>query len=249
MEDHDEQDALAEFLELFPFLEVLVLRNVPTSPNVLDVLKNYVLTTQSLMSVELEFSDYWSNDSADSIKDLFILLAEQREFVTLKIVTDDHEPVLSINVVRSILEKNQTASVLALKGCDPIYRCKLEGSGLSRSLHQFEFRGERASDSRFRIQRNDHVWRQVTNEAIKLLSLTRILAAFKRVRSHRLPLEIISYCLTYSVVQSPLWIKEQLDVIIRCLRDRKTLGLVCSQVVPFDKNALFVRCKRALKQL
>jgi hypothetical protein len=120
----------------------------------------------------------------------------------------------------------------------------------NQSLQRFLFLSEELNDYGSRsFVRDPAIWKQVNDEAARILLSLRILSAFRRSRDSRLPTEIIAQCLTYAITQSPLWIKEQMAVIIRCLRDRRTIGMIRPYVAKFDKNVLFVQSKRALAKI
>jgi hypothetical protein len=170
----------------------------------------------------------------------------------------DAGPSISTETVISILDQSRTASELCLCVNEhaehlvppkdhPLYQSLRK----NQSLHAFSFL-EIVEDDEAPpkcLQRDDHLWKEVTREATSLVTFTRLLSALKISQKSPFPAEIITQILSYSFAQSPLWNKEQLDIIIRCLRDRRTIGSVYSEVVKLDKNVLYVKCTRALARL
>ena len=229
-------------------LQRLHLFYLPFSANALSHMKNYILAARHLLEVKLV---YPIETTASDLTDLFLTLSIQSDLTDIAIFIEDsgeRMPPLSRQALDSILDRNKTATTLIFASDDG--KLLTDESYLimnrSKSLFSFEFCSFlRPAGLPCLIRRDESQWNRVTTEAGKILLHSRILSAIRRAPL-RLPLEIISYILVYSVAQSSLWIKEQLDVIFRCLRDRRTLRKVRSEVVKFDKNVLFVRCKRAL---
>ncbi len=248
-----QHDALGEFLQFLPSLEELRLRYTPSSTEDIATLRDYIRSAPNLLKVRLGFC---KPADLSVLVDLFIVLASQSELTSIHITAQDaafYMPSLSTEQVYSIVAKNQTATYLSFAnyvGNDVTPKVYKEFISQNHSLEGFNFCNDELENGfSLSFNRDAAVWKQVNEEAAQLLLCSRIFSAFRRSSDCYLPNEIIARCLTYSVAQSPLWIKEQLVIIIRCLRDRRTIGMIRPYVAKFDKNVLFVRCKRALAKI
>ena len=80
------------------------------------------------------------------------------------------------------------------------------------------------------------------------LQASRLLAGFRKTKNTTLPNEVICIIVAFTLGSSSVC-PDRIQTITTCLLDRRTLGQVQSEVVNFDMNVLYVRCKRALEQL
>ena len=252
LDSEQDHDLLFDFLETLPRLEYLSLTNAPSIVDEIASIQEFILAAPNLLDLTLKYD---SDTDSTHLVDLFTTLALETDLVEMDIyILDDEErmPELPRGLIDLVLERNSTATKLGFttflgdlllpEQCNLILN-------QNRSLRIFEYCEEQAELQACRVTREESQWKQVNSEAVDILSYSRILASFRHSKSTRLPIEIISSIFTYSTAQSPLWIKEQLDVIFRCLRDRRTIGMVRSEVILFDKNVLFVKCKRALARV
>ena len=255
LDSERDHDLLLEFLQTLPLLEELNLTNALSVVDEIAAIQDFILAAPNLLSVVLKYD---SDTDVTHLVDLFTTLALETDLVEIDIyISDDEErmPELPKELIDLILERNRTATRLTFTTFlgDPLPREQCDSIlHRNRTLVEFEFvdhllnpHGELSC----RVRREESQWKQVNREAADIVSRSRILASFRHSESTRLPIEIISSIFTYLMAQSPLWIKEQLGVIFHCLRDRRTIGMVRSEVVHFDKNVLFVKCKRALANL
>ena len=253
--EHD-HDLLIDFLHTLPLLEDLRLTNAPSTVGEIAAIQHFILAAPNLLSVTLKYD---SDTDVTHLVDLFTMLALVGTTLTkIDICISDEEqqmPELPKELIDLILEKNSCATRLSFTSFhgNPLM-CEHYNSILSRnrSLREFEFCNHQINPNgtlACLVTREEYQWKQVNSEAADILLCSRILASFRHSKSTRLPIEIISSIFTYSMAQSPLWIKEKLDVIVRCLRDRRTIGMIRSEAVRFDKNVLFVKCKRALARV
>ena len=251
-----ETEVLFDFLNLFPAIENLVISGIVANDVKINAIKNLVLSAQSLLAVKLAFSSA-RGTTLSFIHDFYVALATKTELTSMTIIdTKYNSPPLSLETVISVLATNHTCSSLIVNATATFYPKEprfIEAFNANKALGSFWFRAL-ASDlvaedhDYYRMKRGD-LWTDSIKETRDLLKTTRILSAIKRSQTQKLPTEVIEQILTCSIAQNSMWIKDQLDVIIKCLRDRRTLGKVHSDVVDLDKNVLFVRCKRALAQL
>jgi hypothetical protein len=91
--------------------------------------------------------------------------------------------------------------------------------------------------------------RPTNEETGYLIKFTRLLAAYKPAKPLRVPTEIILQIFKISALEAKVFNSSRLNVIVRCLADRRTLGEVNSQVVPMDAAVLYRKCLGALKRL
>ena len=242
-----------EFMQSFPALESLGLGFIN---DLNGALSDYIVTAPCLLDFSLFINgDMTDADQEDEAKTFFIKLVMESELISISLDPEETQ-VLSTEQIISILEHNQTASNLHFavskrdmkewkdgnRGTD----AEREAFSLNRSLNSFWYR-KNYGNVACALERSESDWNQVTNEATFLLSNMRIISAVKRTSRLRLPIEIIEQILSF--VKSHLWIPKQLRVITRCLRDRRSIGKIRSEVVKFEKNVLYVRCKRVLAQL
>ena len=245
-----------EFIKSFPVLESLCLRYICPDSSLNRALSDYILAAPCLLDFSIVFDcDIGGLDREEEARTLFFELAMKSNLTSIDIIPAETQ-ILSSNQVISILEHNQTASTLHFAGSKRDVKEWKDGNrgtdaeqnaiSLNRSINSFWHRINYYQFA-FALKRSESDWNQVTGEAVSLLSNIRIISTVKRTSRLRLPIEIIEPILSFT--QSHLWIPEQLRVIIRCLRDRRSLGKIRSEVVKFDKNVLYVRCKRVLAQL
>ena len=240
-----EPGLLFDFLRTLPLLEHLHMFYPPPLIQELNLMQEFILSAPNLLHVHLA-------TSFSTPTDLFVNLSLRSDLTALCIYIisrDGRLPELPEEAINSILDQNQTATTLVFASSFQVPKVVVDYglfSKFNKSLNMFHFVSGLSS---YLVTRKPSDWNLVNSEAREILVYSRILSAFQAKRTLRLPLEIISQIFIYSVAQNPLWIKGQLDVIFRCLRDRRTLGKIRSEVVEFDKNVLFVKCKRALTRI
>ena len=253
-----------DFLKSFPVLESLSLLYVPVDPVVIEAINTYVLEADNLLEFSIIFSgeDF---DDCDGVHGLFIRLACETDLVDIDLVSFKPVIIQSKDLL-SILASNNTATNLKLVLSYGDYfndgrqgygyddegnnmRGICEAFELNRSLRSLSYHDDDFSTHGRLFERNRMIWIQTTREAQILVRDARMFSSSKWTRKLCLPVEVIEQILMCSVAQGTLWTKRQIRVIVRCLLDRKTIGMIHSEVVKFDKNVLFVKCKRVLVQL
>ena len=92
-------------------------------------------------------------------------------------------------------------------------------------------------------------------ESYRILKFCRLLAGCRPgEKGLKYPFEIIAQILTRGMITERLWIHEQLNVVIRCLLKRQSIGLVrfvqsSDRPFVFNETSLFVVCKRVLAEI
>ena len=247
-----EHDALFEFLHSMPFLERISISEAPFSIKEITNMQVYILQAKNLLRVCL---DYPHEATPSDLTDFFVTVALETDLTEVEMYSEHTMPDLPKQVLDLIAAQNETASKLSFASRFGSLASEEQHAlffDQNKSLNQFEFRTDELDpdvSKVYLVQRDESLWKQVNEEGRELIFGSRILSASNFSQAPRLPVELIAKILMYSVAQSPLWIKKQLDLIIRCLRDRRTIGMIRSDVVEFDKNVLFVKCKRALAKL
>ena len=81
-----------------------------------------------------------------------------------------------------------------------------------------------------------------------LIRFSRTLAGSKMTRDSRLPRELFDIIL-YEGFKHLNWFDNQLSVVIRALLNRRTIGIVASDLLPLSRPYLYVRCRDALEKI
>jgi hypothetical protein len=82
-----------------------------------------------------------------------------------------------------------------------------------------------------------------------LIKFTRLLAGYKLSKPLRVPTEIILHIFKINALEAVPKNSPHLNLIMKCLADRCTLGKVRCEVVSADWAVLYSKCSRALKEL
>ena len=83
----------------------------------------------------------------------------------------------------------------------------------------------------------------------EIVRLGRLCSGLRMTANTRLPLEIMRYILCGSFHDWPTVVEKHFQLIIRCLSDRRTLGLVHTVRREFNSGLLYQRCFTALEKV
>ena len=267
---HYDHAELTRILSAMTQLEVLSLDRINGTGINMNQLQDCILNAPNLHSVYVTIGSIYS---LEDLLDFFLNVAKQSSlsFLTLD-ASDEGQLFLDEDQLRDILSSNRHLSKLSLN--DGLTSNSTLESGsqlypLFESNHSLQYFSSYVRDPALDaesdnededmddflvdiVYRQDReLWRQTTNEAAMLVKVNRLLSFYySNGTTRRLPLELILYILSPSFfVTSSLWDVEELKMIMDGLRDKRTLGMIYTPVTEFDKNVLYVRCKRALDRL
>ena len=98
------------------------------------------------------------------------------------------------------------------------------------------------------LSQDEKEWKDLQIQASNYLRIARTLSlSSPRSGGRNIPNEIFEHILLF--LGDSVWDHARLKTITRCLRDRRSLGMVHSPVTRFDKNVLAVRCTRVLDRM
>ncbi len=86
-------------------------------------------------------------------------------------------------------------------------------------------------------------------EIMYLVKFTRLLAGYKLSRPLRVPMEIILQIFGLNALETGAVSSLRLNLIMKCLADRCTLGRVRSEVVEVNWAVFYAKCLQALRVL
>ena len=259
--DPKQYDTFLSILKQMRHLESIRLENFEPEPAQLKLFEETVANLPNLLELDVEL--YYQDADQYPRYDLFaVSVLQKTRLVKLYVRSrtgytfeEDMFTDIPLEQLQKILKSNQLSlSTLSL----PFERMpttediqalapSFVGTGM-KSCDFCPFDRDRGEKS-LQWLRETEIWDQLTQDASNLLKCTRLLSSFRFKVGARLPVELVERILTSDMLESNLWFDEKLKTIIRCLKNRETIGLVHSEVVELDANVLYVKCARALDRI
>lgn len=237
-------------LEKMPMLESLKL-NINSRIEELAALTTYIQEAPNLIEVHLLFSRF-EGEFTQSLANCLVSICNTKLVHVIIDVMIPNGSALSFDSekMQTFLSSDHSLSTFSC----PVDSEAKEAATLSpdlKGIRLLAFNKKTGNNRHEKCQfmRSESEWTEFVAEAQSLCQNARLLSCTRFKSSSKLPREVVEHIITFGIAQNSNWKQCRVDTIRRCLMNRKTLGLVRSEVVDFDPNVLFVKCLHALKQL
>ena len=221
---------------------------VSCSPSVLAALANVIAHSDSLIGVQLAFGSHINFDGfLERVSKSTII------FLSIEIADESSEQpqfVISLKAVTRFLLSSSCINRLSL------YSIKCVGlqDANEKNTMQDIVNAHPSLDDLDLYENTFNRAASVESEELVsalsfLVHITRPLAGGMRTRATILPAEVIRIILKYPVVECGLLSLPRLNLIVNSLLDRRTLGLIDTEIFHFRVSVLYVRCMRALQSV
>ena len=232
-----------------PNLERLTLSSIRfNSDSGMIALAEYIATSDTLSEVDLSF---FENESSVDLNSFLIRVAKSTiVFLSIETKCSRSRTLLSLDTLVKCLESLECIARLTLGLClDKNPDHASQKNQLRRIVDTHPSLS--TLNTPFLNQRRERKFK-AADLAICLSDLiknTRALVGCKPKKKAVLPAEIILIILKYSIVELGAISSSRLNLIMKCLLDRRTVGLVYTEQFKLSVPILYTRCARALKRL
>ncbi len=210
---------------------------------------DYIAASNSLLKLRLVFYLIPSSEVLESV----LSRVSSSKIVSFSLVIVPIGFSLSAKTLFNLIQSAKFYQLIELSGIqcpelaqDPNQLVKLQQLVDSHPFLQSLTVGDIVVHSAHNNRSNRPLYDKETGHLVRF---TRLLAGYKLGRPLRLPMEIILHIFKINALEATPTNSHHLNLIMKCLFDRRTLGRVRSEVMPFSLAVLYSKCARALNEL